>query len=81
MKKLVLFFSVIFIISSITSAQDYAKKGTWELGGSASFTSNSFVVDGESGDIAPGVEMPTATTFLLNIPVGYFVVDGHIHHL
>jgi hypothetical protein len=76
MKKFVLLFSFVFLLTSFVSAQDYGKKGIWELGGSASFTSNSFVIDGESGDIAEGVEMPTATTFLLNIPVAYFVTDG-----
>jgi hypothetical protein len=82
MNKLVLLFSTVFLLTSFTVAQNYAKKGTWEFGGSASFTSNSFVVDGESeigGDPANnvrGFEIPTTTTILFNIAVGYFVVDG-----
>jgi len=83
MKKLILLFSIVFLFTSLSNAQDYGKKGIWELGGSASFTSNSFVIDGHSDRIGDdpannitGIEIPSATTILINFPVSYFIMDG-----
>jgi len=76
MKKLLSFFTCIFLVAAFTlNAQDYAKKGVWELGGSISYSNNSLVINGESGEM-DGFEIPSISTFMVNIPVYYFVVDG-----
>jgi hypothetical protein len=83
MKKLISFFICIFLAAAFTlNAQDYAKKGVWELGGSISYSNNSLVIDGESDkleiDGGSGVflEVPSISTFIVNVPVSYFVIDG-----
>ena len=76
MKILMSFFICIFLAAVFTlNAQDYAKKGVWELGGSISYSNNSLVIDGESGEM-DGFNIPSINTFMVNIPVYYFVVDG-----
>jgi hypothetical protein len=75
LKKYTWFFILLFFTLNFSFAQDFAKKGIWELGGSVSYTNNSFVFDGESGE-ANGFKIPSASTFLVNVPVYYFIADG-----
>ena len=63
------FLTVIAVSNPKLYAQDYAKQGTWEVGGSISYTSNTTVSQGESSDEAFGL-------FLFDVPVYYFVIDG-----
>lgn len=70
MKKLILFFICIFITVAVTlNAQDFARKGVWEIGGLVMYANNSLVVDGESMD-------ESINFFFVNVPIYYFVVDG-----
>jgi hypothetical protein len=75
LKKYTWFFILLFFTLNFSFAQDFAKKGIWELGGSVSYTNNSFVFDGESDEIN-GFKIPSASTFLVNVPVYYFIADG-----
>jgi hypothetical protein len=69
MKKFFYLLTITFIVGSISlSAQSFAKKGVWELGGSAGFSSSTSVANGESAEDA-------FTTFMFSPYIGYFVVD------
>lgn len=70
MKNFKIFLTIILLlwISNLWS-QGFAKKGIWELGGTISFVSATAVSDGESAGDA-------LSTFSLNVPVYYFVIDG-----
>ena len=67
------FFILILITSTICvinlSAQDFAKKGTWEFGGAVSYTSTTAVNDGETAD-------NSTNQFSFEVPAGYFIIDG-----
>ena len=63
------FLTVIAVSNPKLYAQDYAKQGTWEVGGNISYTSITSVSNGETSDNALGI-------FSLGVPVYYFVIDG-----
>lgn len=66
-----LFYSVIILIffgSVSISAQGFANRGVWELGGMIGFSSTTEVYDGETGDDA-------LTQFTFEPYVGYFVIN------
>jgi outer membrane protein len=70
MKNFFSFFFLVLLFGSITlNAQDFAKKGAIELGGSVGFSSTTAVFDGETADNA-------LSTFLIQPYIGYFVVDN-----
>ncbi len=71
MKKLLTVFFVLFFFVSLSFGQDYAKKGVWELAGTASFYSTTSVYDGESAD-------ESTTTIAFEPMLGYFLMDGLI---
>ena len=50
-------------------AQDFAQKGIWELGGTINFVNATSVSNGETAE-------NSLSTFSLNVPVYYFVIDG-----
>ena len=70
MKNLMFCFVAIllFCVESLWS-QDFAQKGIWELGGTVNFVNATTVNDGERAE-------NSLSTFSLNIPVYYFVIDG-----
>jgi hypothetical protein len=79
MKKFVLLFSFIFLFSSFTiTAQDYAKKGVFELGGLVMYANNTVVAGGETDfDIGGGQTTDVSISFFFaNVPLSYFVIDG-----
>jgi hypothetical protein len=70
MKKLFTFFTVLFLVSSVSLfAQDFAKKGIVELGGTVGFNSVTGVFDGETAD-------ESASQFWFNPYVGYFFMNS-----
>jgi len=70
MKKLISFFTCIFLIAAFTlNAQDFGRKGTWEIGGLVMYANNSIVAGGETLD-------ETVSIFFANVPVYYLVTDG-----
>ena len=69
MKKLTFLFAALFIFTSLSFSQNFATKGTVELGGSLGFSSTTGVYDGESADDA-------LSTFIVQPYVGYFVING-----
>jgi len=69
MKKFFYFLALTLVIGSVSlSAQNFAKKGIWEFGGSIGFSSVTYVYDGESADDA-------ASSFMFDPYIGYFVID------
>ena len=70
MKKFFELFTLLFLACSISLfAQDFAKKGIVELGGSIGFNSSTQVFNGESAD-------ESITTFFFNPYVGYFFINS-----
>lgn len=70
MKKFIPFLICAFIAVSVNlSAQDFGRKGIWELGGLVMYANNSIVVDGQSQD-------ESLNFFFINVPVYYMPVDG-----
>lgn len=70
MKKLLSFFTCIFLVAAFTlNAQDFGRKGTWEVGGLVMYANNSIILDGESLD-------ESISFFFVNVPVYYMVADG-----
>jgi len=70
MKKFFYLLLLTLVVGSVSlSAQNFAKKGVWELGGGIGFSSTTFVFDGESGDDA-------LTTFMFEPYIGYFVINS-----
>jgi hypothetical protein len=70
MKNLSICFAVIFLFClSNLLAQDFAQKGIWELGGTINFVNSTSVSNGETAE-------NSLSTFSLNVPVYYFVIDG-----
>lgn len=68
MKSFVLLFSTIVSLAYSSNAQDYAKEGNIEIGGSIAFTSTTAVVNGNE-------EGPSTNQFALYLPLNYYVVD------
>jgi hypothetical protein len=70
MKHFYKFVGILFMLSALNlSAQDFAKRGIWEVGGNISYTSLTSVSNGETSENSLG-------TFTLDVPVYYFVIDG-----
>jgi len=70
MKKFFYLLLLTLVVGSVSlSAQNFAKKGVWELGGGIGFSSSTNVSNGESADDA-------ATTFIFEPYVGYFVINS-----
>ena len=70
MKKLFYLVTLVILFGNISLlAQDFAKKGVWELGGMIGFASTTAVNDGETGDEA-------LTQFTFEPYIGYFVING-----
>jgi len=70
MKKLISFLVIIFITAGVTlNAQDFGRKGLWEVGGLVMYANNTIVSNGESLD-------ESISFFFINVPVYYMVVDG-----
>jgi hypothetical protein len=70
MQKFTLFFMCIILSATVTlNAQDFGRKGLWELGGLVMYANNNIVVDGESQD-------ESLNFFFVNVPVYYMPVDG-----
>jgi hypothetical protein len=65
----ILFFALVVLFTHNLSAQDFAQKGIWELGGTVNFVNATAISDGERAE-------NSLSTFSLNIPVYYFVIDG-----
>lgn len=68
MKKL-LTLLVLILCVSFANGQNFAKKGVWELGGSAGFSSSTSVANGETAE-------ESTTTFMLAPYIGYFVANS-----
>lgn len=70
MKKFFTLFTIVFFACGVSLfAQNFAKKGTIELGGSVGFTSTTIVFDGESAD-------ESISTFFFNPYFGYFFMNS-----
>lgn len=69
MKKALFTLFVLMMFASLVSAQDFAKKGVVEVGGSISFTSSTNVHDGETAD-------DSRSTFSFMPRIGYFIIDN-----
>ena len=71
MKKLISPLLILFIIvwASNVEAQNFARKGIIELGGTVGFDSDTDVRDGETAD-------NSTTTFSFEPIFGYFIMDG-----
>jgi hypothetical protein len=70
MKFLKFWFLTVLIISfNNLSAQDFAKKNIWEIGGRINYSSTTSVNNGETSENSLNV-------FSLHVPVYYFVIDG-----
>lgn len=68
MKKVLTLLAVILCVSFV-NGQNFAKKGVWELGGSAGFSSSTSVANGETAE-------ESATSFMLAPYIGYFVANS-----
>jgi hypothetical protein len=69
MKRLLTIFIFILSLNIVTFSQDFAKRGTWELGGSIGFMSSTGVSAGQTD--------PAATsTFSFSPEAGYFITDN-----
>ena len=70
MKKFFTVFTIVFFACGVSLfAQNFAKKGTLELGGSVGFTSTTGVSNGETAD-------ESETNFMFNPYVGYFFMNS-----
>jgi hypothetical protein len=70
MKNFFSFFFLVLLFGSITlNAQDFAKKGAIELGGSIGFSSIKLVFDGETVGNSLNI-------FIFQPYLGYFVIDN-----
>ena len=70
MKKFFTVFTIVFFACGVSLfAQNFAKKGTIELGGSVGFTSTTGVTNAETAD-------ESITSFFFNPYVGYFFMNS-----
>lgn len=69
MKKLTIIFALLTIFSITLNAQNFAKRGVIEAGGSLGFSSQTAVMNGQSDD-------KSTTTISIEPYVGYFIIDG-----
>jgi len=71
MKKLILILVFIIVTAGITlNAQDFGRRGLWEIGGIVMYANNSIVTGGEN------VDGQSVSFFFINLPVYYLVTDG-----
>ncbi len=68
-KLIVSIFFITFVSISSLSAQSFASEGTWEVGGTVSYTSITSVRNGETSENSLGI-------FSIGVPFYYFVIDG-----
>lgn len=69
MKKSIYFFFFILFLSSSNFAQNFATKGTIEMGGSLGFSSTTSVYDGQTSS-------NSLSTFMFEPYVGYFIINN-----
>lgn len=69
MKKLYPVLTFVFVFASLTFSQNFATKGTIEVGGSIGFSSTTSVSNGESAS-------NSTTTIRLEPYIGYFIVNS-----
>ena len=69
MRKITVLFAALFVFTSLSFAQNFATKGTIEVGGSLGFSSTTSVSDGQSAS-------NSTTTIRLEPYIGYFVVNS-----
>ena len=70
MKNLTLFlFIIVSLFIKNVTAQDFAKKGIWEVAGRINYTSTTSVNNGITAD-------NSLDAFSLHTPVYYFIIDG-----
>lgn len=64
-------FFLAFLLTGVCAiyAQDFSKKDIWEIGGTISYTSQTAVNNDETAG-------NSLNTFMLHVPVYYFVIDG-----
>ena len=70
MKKLFTILALVLSLSIVAFSQDFAKKGTWELGGTIGFSSSTAVFDGASDPNG------AQTTFTFSPEAGYLITDN-----
>lgn len=70
MKRLLTVLVFVLSVSIVTFSQDFAKKGTWELGGSVGFISSTSVYAGTTDPNG------ASTTFSISPEAGYLVTDN-----
>jgi hypothetical protein len=61
--------TIVLLVFTNLSAQDFAKKGVWEVGGRINYTNTTSVNNGETAENSLGAFSP-------NVPFYYFIVDG-----
>ena len=69
MRKITVLFAALFVFTSLSFAQNFATKGTIEVGGSLGFSSTTSVYNGESAS-------NSTTTIRLEPYIGYFIVNS-----
>jgi hypothetical protein len=69
MRKITILFAALFVFTSISFSQNFATKGTIEVGGSLGFSSTTYVSDGQSST-------NSLSTVKLEPYIGYFVVNS-----
>ena len=69
MRKITLLFAALFVFTSLSFSQNFATKGTIEVGGSLGFSSTTSVSNGESAS-------NSTTTIRLEPYIGYFIVNS-----
>ena len=69
MRKITQLFAALFVFTSLSFSQNFATKGTIEVGGSLGFSSTTSVSDGQSAS-------NSTTTIRLEPYIGYFIVHS-----
>jgi len=69
MRKITYFLQHFFVFTSLSFSQNFATKGTIEVGGSLGFSSTTSVSNGESAN-------NSTTTIRLEPYIGYFIVNS-----
>ena len=65
---------ILLLCCTVTlNAQDFGRKGLWEVGGLVMYANNTLVVDGETEF---NDESISVNFFFINVPVYYMVIDG-----
>ena len=69
MRTLILLFATLFVFTSLSFSQNFATKGTVEVGGSLGFSSSTYVSNGNSAS-------HSTSTIKIEPYIGYFVSNG-----